>query len=315
VPEKRRSVKLWVAFRLTAREVLPNDSGMKSTLLPRRNFLKKAFSGGLWIALAAKYAGTILSAAERSGKKIPIGLQLYSVRRECQTDFPGTVHAIGKMGYKGVEFAGYYGRDAKTLRQILDDSGLKCCGTHTGLDTLMGDNLQKTIEFNQTLGNPFLIVPSLPENRRNSAKAWEETAQLFNELAEKVKQHKMRVGYHNHSVEFKPVDGKTPWDIFFDHTNRDVVIQFDTGNAMEGGGKALDFLPKHPGRVASIHAKAYSKSNPKAIIGEDELPWKEIFNICETKAGTEWYIVEYEHDNAVEAVEKTLKSLCKMGKC
>ena len=110
-------------------------------------------------------------------------------------------------------------------------------------------------------------------------------------------------------------DGKIPWDVFFDQTNKDVVIQFDTGNAMEGGGKPLDYLSKHPGQVASIHAKAYSTSNPKAVIGEDELPWKEIFNICETKAGTEWYIVEYEHDNALQAVEKTLKALCQMGKC
>ena len=70
---------------------------------------------------------------------------------------------------------------------------------------MLGDNLEKTIEFNKTLGNPFLIVPSLPENRRNSLKAWGETAHLFNELAEKVKPHGMRVGYHNHSVEFKPV--------------------------------------------------------------------------------------------------------------
>ena len=64
-------------------------------------------------------------------KKIPIGLQLYSVRNECQKDLAAVIQAVGKMGYKGVEFAGYYGRDAKTLRKLLDDNGLVCCGTHT----------------------------------------------------------------------------------------------------------------------------------------------------------------------------------------
>jgi len=70
---------------------------------------------------------------------------------------------VAKMGYKAVEFAGYYNRDAKGLRKLLDDVGLKCCGTHIPLDTLLGDNLPNTIEFNHTLGNKFLIVPSLPE--------------------------------------------------------------------------------------------------------------------------------------------------------
>ncbi len=286
---------------------------MTHTLVSRRKFIQQSVAGAAALAVAAQFGGLSLEAA--TGKKPKVGLQLYSVRNECQKDFPGTVSAIGKMGYAGVEFAGYYGRDAKALREILDGAGLKCCGTHTGLDTLLGDNLAKTIEFNKILGNEFLIVPSLPENRRKSVEAWKETAQLFNELAAKVKPAGMRVGYHNHSVEFKPVDGKTPWDIFYDNTNKDVVIQFDTGNAMEGGGEAMVYLPKHPGRVASIHAKGFSKANPKAIIGEDEMPWKDIFKECETRGGTEWYIVEYEHDNALDAVARTFQALHKMGKC
>jgi sugar phosphate isomerase/epimerase len=287
---------------------------MNKPLVSRRFFIRKSAITSLALAIAARHAEALF-AAQPSGKKIPIGLQLYSVRNEAAKDAPGTIQAIGKMGYKGVEFAGYYGRDAKALRQILDDAGLKCCGTHTGLDTLMGDNLPKTIEFNKILGNEYLIVPSLPEKRRASRQAWEETADLFSELAEKVKPHGMHVGYHNHSVEFKPVDGAVPWDIFFSRAKKDVLIQFDTGNAMEGGGRAMVYLPKHPGRVASIHAKAYSQANHKAIIGEDELPWKEIFKLCETTGGTRWYIVEYESDNALAAVDKTLQSLCKMGKC
>ena len=108
------------------------DSPMKTSLLTRRNFLRTSALGGIGLTLAGKYASVLLSAADASRKKIPIGLEMYSVRNECQKDFPGTVRAVGKMGYKGVEFAGYYGRDAKTLRQILDDSGLKCCGHSHG---------------------------------------------------------------------------------------------------------------------------------------------------------------------------------------
>src|SRR5437764_13789952 len=99
---------------------------------------------------------------------IPIALQLYSVRKDCEQDLPGTLKAVAKMGYDGVEFAGYYGRSAQELRSMLDDLGLKCCGTHTGLNTILPEELERTAEFNRTLGNRFLIVPGLSAERRAS---------------------------------------------------------------------------------------------------------------------------------------------------
>src|SRR5262249_55922025 len=125
----------------------------------RRNFLKSTAATAAFVAASPI---NLLAADSYGGKKIPFALQLYSVRNECAKDLDGTVAAVAKMGYKAVEFAGYYGRDAKSLRKLLDDVGLKCCGTHISLDTLLGDNFTKTVEFNHTLGNPFLIVPSLP---------------------------------------------------------------------------------------------------------------------------------------------------------
>ena len=97
-------------------------------------------------------------------------------------DFTGVIEAIGKMGYAGVEFAGYCRWDRKPheLRKLLDDNGLKCCGTHTALNTLEGDELQKTIELHQILGNKFLICPNIPGD---SAAAWMENAKKFNEIS------------------------------------------------------------------------------------------------------------------------------------
>ena len=99
----------------------------------------------LRLAALATAAIAIQSHADevKPAKKIPIGLELYSVRTLIPKDFPGTIEAIGKMGYEGVEFAGYHGwdRKPKDLRKLLDDNGLKCCGTHTALPTLEGDNL------------------------------------------------------------------------------------------------------------------------------------------------------------------------------
>jgi sugar phosphate isomerase/epimerase len=289
---------------------------MKSPSITRRDFLKHSTLAAI-SASAVSSPSSLEAAGDYGGKRIPIGLQLYSVRNECEKDLVSTVKAVAKMGYKGVEFAGYYNRDAKTLRKLLDDVGLKCCGTHIGLETLLGDSLTKTIEFNHTLGNPFLIVPGLAEKYTKTRQAWQETADLFNELADKVKAHRMRVGYHNHTTEFKALDGELPWDTFFSRTKKEVVMQFDTGNAMHGGGDATVYLRRYPGRAATVHIKPFSKAKPNALIGEDELPWKEIFNLCETIAGTEWYILEYESDAypPLVSVEKSLQTLRAWGKC
>ena len=266
---------------------------------------------------ATTIAGAALTTpAFAAAGKIPIALELYSVRKEMAKDVEGTIKAVAKMGYAGVEFAGFHNKDAKTLRKLLDDCGLKCCGSHTPLPHLLGDKLKETIEFNQILGNKFLIVPGLPKDRTSSRQAWLDTAKLFNELSDKVAPQGMRVGYHNHTIEFKALDGELPWDTFFGNTKKEVVMQFDTGNAMHGGGNAIPFLKKYPGRATTIHLKPFSHSNPGALIGEDDLPWKEIFEVCQNIGGTEWYIVDYEVKNktALQSVEKCLQTLKKMGK-
>ncbi len=248
--------------------------------------------------------------------RIPIALQLYSVREDCARDLPGALKAVAKMGYEGVEFAGYYGYSAKELRQMLDDLGLKVAGTHIGLNTLLGDELKATVEFNQVLGNRFLIVPGLPEQYRNSRAAWLRTAALFNEIAAKVKDDGMWVGYHNHHIEFTPLDGELPWDTFFGNTNPEVVMQFDVGNALHGGGEAAVFLRRYPGRALTIHVKEFSKANDKAIIGEGDVNWAEIFELCETIGNTQWYIVEQESYAypPLECVDRCLQNLKRMGK-
>src|SRR5438034_7018262 len=195
---------------------------MKAKSISRRAFLK---TSAVTAGATAATLGLLAEAGAAEKKKIPFALQLYSVRNECAKDLVGTINAVGKMGYKAVEFAGYHGRDAKTLRQLLDDAGLKCCGTHIGLETLLGDKLPQTIEFNKILGNKFLIVPSLPGKYTKSRQGWLDAADVFSELADKVKPDGMRVGYHNHSIEFKPLEGELPWDIFFNRAKKEVVIQ------------------------------------------------------------------------------------------
>ena len=224
-------------------------------------------------------------------------LQLYSLREDCRRDLQGTLEAVADIGYDGVEFAGYHGKGAEELREMLDGVGLKVAGSHVWIQTLMDKELERSIEFSRVLGNKYLIVPSLPEEMRKSTTSWLEAARKLNEIAERLMPEEMRVGYHNHAVEFQPVDGKLPWDIIFGVTVQHVVMQLDTGNAMGGGissNELLEILKRYPGRATTVHLKDFSSSNDKALIGEGEVKWLDFFSLCDTIGSTEWYIVEQE---------------------
>lgn len=249
---------------------------------------------------------------------IPIGLQLYSVREDCKRDLPGTLAAVAKMGYDGVEFAGYHDRPADELRRMLDDLGLACCGTHIGMATLLGDELEPTIEFNRMLGNRYLILPSMPKDRRDPKKAlWLDNARVVNEIAERVRPHDMLVGYHSHSIDFKQADGQTLWDIFAANTRDDVVLQIDTGNAMSAGADPMDTFRQFPGRQVTVHLKGIVM-DPRAsdgfdwtFAGEGDVPWADVFAACRTTGRTEWYIVEHENYPIppLACVERCVKNL------
>lgn len=264
------------------------------------------------VAAASVALSPFLSAAEPK-KKIPIGLELYSVRNELPKNFTGVIEAIGKMGYEGVEFAGYHLWDKKPaeLRKLLDDNGLKCCGTHTPLVTLEGDNLKKTVELHHTLGNKFLICPSLGAK---DAAGWKFLAGKFNDIAARAKEFGMLVGYHSHAGDYKKFDGKTSWEIFFDNTDADVVHQIDIGNTLDGGGDPVALIKKYPGRTKTTHVKEHG-GPAGAAIGEGTIDWKPLIEAYENVGGTEWYIVEHETGKVpLESIKVCLDNFRKIAR-
>jgi sugar phosphate isomerase/epimerase len=278
--------------------------------LTRRDFLGRA-------AVAAAGLLPITRAlAQEQQRRVSISVQLYSVRDDAAKDLPAVLAAVAKMGYEGVEFAGYYGYSATDLRKLLDDNGLKACGAHVGLGNLQGDELQKSIEFHQEMGNPYPIVSSLGGDLTSSLDGWKRAADAFNAAAEQLKPHGLRTGYHNHTIEFQPLDGQLPWDVFFGNTSQDVIMQFDTGNAMHAGAEAPGFLERYPHRAITIHCKEFSATQPNALVGEGDVPWARIFELCETVGDTEWYIVEQESYAfpPMECIDRCLKNLRAMGK-
>jgi sugar phosphate isomerase/epimerase len=270
-------------------------------------------------AAATWVAGTglVRTGAAATTGKIPIGLELWSVRHQCEKELPTVLRAVAHMGYETVELAhSYYGYEAAAWRKLLDENGLKSCGMHMGLGMLEGDAFDKTVEMHKVIGTPYLIVASLPKKNLASVQAIVETAKHFNELSERLEPHGMKIGYHCHGGDFAEVEGRTAWEVFGENTNADVLLQLDIGNCLGGGGDPIAMLKKFPGRSVTLHLKDHG-GKPGAVFGEGEVNWKEVFQICETIGGTKHYIIEEEGrqgPEALEAVRRALGNFRKMGK-
>ena len=253
--------------------------------------------------------------------KIPIGLQLFSVRGEVEKDLSATMKSVADLGYVGVEPWGYggeklewMGHTPKDIRKMLDDNGLKCCGMHLATGALIGDNINRTIELNKILGNNFLIIAS--DGQRMKAKdTIMELAGILNDACDKLKPLDMFTGYHAHGFDFTDIDGKPAWDILFGNTKKDVIMQMDIGNCAMGGGDPIGELKQFPGRARSVHLKDYDGPED-SVIGEGVADWDEIFRLCEEEHKTEWYVVEEGSKDGMgfEICGRSLKALKQMGK-
>jgi sugar phosphate isomerase/epimerase len=264
---------------------------------------------------AAASALLLPASARAQWKRIPVGTQLWCVRKQLATEIPGTLKSLSAIGFEAVELENAFGKSGVEWRKHLDAAKLKPCGFHERLDELQGDKLSATVEFNQAIGNLNLILRSFPAEVYKSADLVKKTADSVNEIAEKVRPHKMRVGYHNHTTDFNRIDGEYWWNLFADRTTKDVILQLDTGNASEMEGVTIvDLISRNAGRTVSMHIKPFSKKNPDAYLGADELDWPAIMKAGESIGGVEWYIIEYEREGVppLESLKANFDSFKKL---
>ena len=237
------------------------------------------------------------SGALKGAKNVPVGLELYSVRGELATDLLGTVAAVGKMGYQVVEFYAPYldwtTDTAKSVRKTMDDTGLKCRSTHNSGPSFTTDGLKKTIELNQILGSTSVIMSSAP--RVTGIDGWKALGDQLTAISAQLKPLGMATGYHNHQVEWRPVDGKRPMDVLAASTPKDVVLQFDVGTCLEVGADPIAWITANPGRIKSVHCKDWAPGRGYNVaFGEGDAPWKKIFEAAEAAGGVEYYLIEQE---------------------
>lgn len=248
-------------------------------------------------AFLASSAAIPLASQVAWGKELPVGLELFSVRNELQKDLMGTVRAVAKMGYTDVEFfAPYFAWKpdyAKQVRQMMDDAGIRCLSTHNGGESFTPDGLSHAIELNHIIGSRFIVLASA--GNVTTLDGWKEVATRLNMGAEKMKPAGLRAGYHNHQLEFTPIEGRRPMEVLAANTSKDVMLQLDVGTCIEAGSDPVAWIEQNPGRIRSMHCKDWAPGQGyKVLVGEGVAPWKKLFAAAEKSGGIEFYLIEQE---------------------
>lgn len=271
--------------------------------ISRRDFLKTTGGSMAWMAL-----GGLATGCTHNEQHVPIGVQLFSVRHALAEDFEGTIARLADMGFEGVEFADYYGMTGQQIHQVLQKYNLRCCGTHVVVDALRGAQFEESVAFNKELGNQYFILRWIDTSQRDSRDSFLRTIQEYNRIVDRLAEHDMYLGYHNHDYIFEKFGEDYLWDILATNTSERFIMQLDTGHAALTGQDPVELIERYPGRTITMHAKAYSRVRPEAVIGEDELDWEGIVQTAETVGGTQWHILEYEIPNVppLEALQATI---------
>jgi sugar phosphate isomerase/epimerase len=246
--------------------------------------------------MLAAFAASPLAALGKT-KHIPVGLEMFSVRGEMHKDLSATLQVIAKQGYECVEFFAPYFEwttdYAKQIRTQLDGLGMKCYSTHNGLKSYQDDGFDKAMELNGTLGARYIVLASAGDPK--TIDGWKQVAETLNKGNEKFAKANFHAGYHNHDVEWRPIDGQRPLEVLAQETDKSVMLQLDVGTCLEAGCDPVAWIEKNPGRIRSLHLKDWGpEKGYKVLFGEGVAPWKKIFAAAETTGGVEYYLIEQE---------------------
>ncbi len=249
--------------------------------------------------------------------RVPIALQLYTVRDRLAEDFEGTVRQVAEMGYAGVEFAGTGGLSAQEVADLLAETGLRPAGSHVALSALEED-LDGIIAYNQAIGNRFVGVPALPREMR-TRQGFEQAAQAMNRLGRELSQAGLVLYYHNHWFEFEDLDGVTGYEILVAETDPAYVkFQADVYWMHYAGQDPAQLIAQQAGRFPLVHLKdmtGQGEARTFAEVGEGYIDFQAIFEASEAQ-GVEWYIVEQDRcaRPSLESARISLENLRRWGK-
>lgn len=304
--------------------------------LDRRSLLFGAAGPAAALALPA-CAMRAPSGAFFDRHALPVGIQLYALGDDPQKDLEGTLAKVAAIGFRDVELPGLLGRDAATVRRAADAAGLSVSSIHVGVkgELSMESDSQKLLDIAATLGARQIVVPMFPlpaglklqpgEDlaallvrgvREAGLDMWKELAALLNEKGAPLKKGGVALGYHNHSIEFMPIDTRTGWDIIAGETDPSLVhFEADIGWIVSAGLDPVAFLKRYSGRVRQLHVKdvkrgftpnTQMRTDPTEV-GSGSIDWVRVLPAAYA-AGARHFYYEQEPPFAIPRIEAAEKS-------
>jgi sugar phosphate isomerase/epimerase len=228
-----------------------------------------------------------------------IGLQLYTVRQAMHDDFEGTLEKVAAIGYREVEFAGYFDRRPSAIRAALDRCGLAAPSAHLPFEVI-GSNWSHTLQDAREIGHRYVVVPAIPEERR-TVDGYRRIAELFNRAGEEANAIGITFAYHNHDFDFARLGGQILYDVLLAETDSKLVaFEMDLYWITKAGQDPLAYFARWPGRFRMVHVKD-STGAPRhemTDVGRGTIDWRRIF-ARRKQAGIRHFFVE--HDEPADA--------------
>jgi sugar phosphate isomerase/epimerase len=220
---------------------------------------------------AAKKAAMIATSRNRKP-----GIQLYTIRSEMQKDVPGSLKKMADVGYKEVEFAGYFGHSPAEIRKMVADLGLTAPSSHIQGVTFI-DDPQQTIDAALAAGHQWLVLPWVKPELRTTIDQWKTIADICNKFAVHCQAAGLRFGYHNHDFEFAPIGGVLPYDVLMQSTDPALVqFELDMYWAKRGGQDLASLMAKHRGRMVMVHVKDMLPNGAMTDVGLGDIPFAQL---------------------------------------
>ncbi len=266
-------------------------------MIDRRGFLVRAGSVLGATALLRGDAAAMMGSAEsritNHESLDRIGVQLYTVRSNMQESVERTIEQVARIGYKEVEFAGYFGRSAKDIRALLDTNGLTAPSAHSADLPSIRSRFTQVLEDATTVGHRYVVCASLPRSEQ-SADGYKRVAAEFNRAGEQAARAGVTLGYHNHDGEFTPLGTTNGYDILLAECDPKLVtMQMDLFWTRKAGKDPLEYFAKYPGRFASVHVKDMDASGAMVDVGAGHMPFAQYF-AQSGQAGIRHYFVEHD---------------------
>jgi sugar phosphate isomerase/epimerase len=208
-----------------------------------------------------------------------------------QTSVPATLEQVARVGYKEVEFAGYFGTPPARLRRWLDDFGLTAPAAHV---SLLDGNLSRLLDDAAELGHRYLVQASLPLLQRRSLDTFRRAAASLNQAGELARTRGVAVAYHNHDFEFRPTGGIVPYDVLLAETDPALVwMEIDVYWMAKANRDPLRYFAAHARRFRLCHLKDIDQGGKITEVGRGRIDFSAILRQRE-QAGLRHFFVEHD---------------------